>query len=352
MLNALSESRLYAESVKFSGDTLTISRNSIDNSNEINSFLSLHNLHITPLITPKIFSCIDNVINNLKIPHSAVSAYVYSSNEINACCTAGNDRECVIQLSSGLIEILENDELEFVIGHEIGHFLYQHSQNSGEENSENIEFYSQKRAQEFSADRIGLLSCGSLNASIRAMIKTVSGLSSRHLKFNIGEFLSQLNKTDNLDFSSNFQLTHPPMLIRSRALLWFSSSEFYISGEQNSGSSELQKIDKKIQHDIDKYVDPAAGDIINELKDSVRLWLSASIIIEDERFDKNEQDQFEKMFGKAKLEKFKVFISNPNAKKNISNKLELSIEKLSLKIPSKYSKELKLIEKEINNTFS
>jgi hypothetical protein len=351
MPDCLSESRLYAESVKFSGDTLTIRRKALDDSNEINALFSLHNLHITPLITPIISNCIDNVTSNLKIPRSAVTAYVYSSKEINASCTAGNDVECIIQLSSGLIDILEDDELEFVIGHELGHFLYSHSLTERQSDNENLEFFSQKRAQEFSADRIGLISCGNLNASIRAMIKTVSGLSSKHLKFDIGEFISQLGRTDNLKFSSNFKTTHPPMLVRSRALLWFSTSEAFISEQNHYISSEIEEIDKKIQKDIDKYVDPAAIEIINELKDSVKLWLSASLIIEDGHFDKNEQEQFERSFGKDKLEKLKVFISSPNAKMNVAKKLEVSIHHLSQEIPSKIDTEMESIEKEIRESF-
>jgi hypothetical protein len=122
------------------------------------------------------------------------------------------------------------------------------------------------------------------------------------------------------------------MLVRSRALLWFSTSEAFISEQNNYTSSEIEEIDKKIQKDIDKYVDPAAIEIIKELKDSVKLWLSASLIIEDGRFDKNEQEQFERSFGKDKLEKLKVFISSPNAKMNVAKKLEFSIHHLSQEI--------------------
>lgn len=341
----LSESRLYAESVRFSGDTLKPNLQSQFDSSDFNAFLALNNLHVTSLITPIISKCIDNVTGNLKIPSSAVTTYVYASKDLNASCTAGNDVECIIQLSSGLIDILEDDELEFVIGHELGHFLYSHSLTEGQSDNENLEFFSQKRAQEFSADRIGLLSSGDLNASVRAMMKVNSGLSSKHLKFNVGEFISQLSRTEDLVMPSNFQPTHPPILVRCRALLWFASNK------DDYSTSEIEKIDKKIQKDIDKYVDPAVIEIIKELKDSVKLWLSASLIIEDGRFDKNEQEQFEKSFGKDKLEKFKVFISSPNAKMNVAKKLEFSIHHLSLEIPSSIDTEMESIEKEVRTNF-
>jgi hypothetical protein len=144
---------------------------------------------------------------------------------------------------------------------------------------------------------------------------------------------------------SNFQPTHPPILVRCRALLWFDSNK------DDYSTSEIEKIDKKIQKDIDKYVDPAAIEIIKELKDSVKLWLSASLIIEDGRFDKNEQEQFERSFGKDKLEKLKVFISSPNAKMNVAKKLEFSIHHLSLEIPSSIDTEMESIEKEVRANF-
>ena len=351
MSDALSESRLFAESVRFSGDTLRRNQKTKIDSSEINALFSLHNLHVTPLITPIISKCIENVTSNLRIPSSAVTAYVYSSKEIQASCIAGDDVECIIQLSSGLIDILEDNEIESVIGHELGHFLYNHGLTSDQADHESLEFFIQKRAQEFSADRIGLLSCGDLNAAVRAMMKVVSGLSSRHLNFNVGEFISQLSRTNNLRMPRNFQPTHPPMLVRCRALLWFSTCEAFISGKHDYSTTEIEKIDKKIQNDIDKYVDPAAVETIKELKESVKLWLSASIMIEDTHLDKEEQEQFEKFFGKAKLEKLKVFISNPNAKKNVANKLEVAIQNLSLAIPSRIDDEIESIEKEIRTNF-
>ena len=351
IIDNLSESRLFAESVRFSGDSLKTNRQTQIDSSEINAFFSLNNLHVTPLITPIISKCIENVTRNLRIPSSAVTAYVYSSKDINASCIAGNDVECIIQLSSGLIDILEDNEIESVIGHELGHFLYNHGATSDQADHKSLEFFIQKRAQEFSADRIGLLSCGDLNAAVRAMMKVVSGLSSRHLNFNVGEFISQLSRTDNLRMPSNFQPSHPPMLVRCRALLWFSTCEAFMSGKHDYSTTEIEKIDKKIQNDIDKYVDPAAVETIKELKESVKLWLSASIIIEDNRFDNEEQEQFEKSFGKAKLEKLKVFISNPNAKMNVAKKLEVSIQNLSQEMPSRIDDEIESIEKEIRTNF-
>ena len=112
-------------------------------------------------------------------------------------------------------------------------------------------------------------------------------------------------------------------------------------------------------HKLFRATSPIAGSLraesavetIKELKESVKLWLSASIMIEDTHLDKEEQEQFEKFFGKAKLEKLKVFISNPNAKKNVANKLEVAIQNLSLEMPSRIDDEMESIEKEVRANF-
>ena len=185
MDDELVKARNFARTVRFSEDTLTADESIKIENTEIDAFFSLNSIHITPLVTPVISKSIDKVIKRLQIPPSSIKAYVYASPEIQATCYAGNDVDCVIRLSSGLIDILENNELEFVIGHEIGHFLYSHGLAASlNNNNESLEFSIKQRAQEISADRIGLLASESLDASIRAMMKTISGLTTKYLKFD------------------------------------------------------------------------------------------------------------------------------------------------------------------------
>ena len=357
MDDELVKARNFARTVRYSEDTLTADESIQIENTEIDAFFSLNSIHVTPLVTPVIFKSIDKVIKRLQIPPSSIKAYVYASPEIQATCYAGNDVDCVIRLSSGLIDILENNELEFVIGHEIGHFLYSHGLAASlNNNNESLEFSIKQRAQEISADRIGLLASESLDASIRAMMKTISGLTTKYLKFNIAAFLSQLSNTAKYKSQISINSSHPSWLIRCRALLWFSMSETFKSGEKNYQPNEIDKLNTKIQSDIHKYIDSLAYEKIDDLKKDVEMWLSVSMIVEDGSFNSDEQVVFKEMFGQNSLEKLKTFLSSHDsasaAKKSVSKKLEYSMKILYSTIPISFESEMELLEKKIKTNFS
>tara|TARA_Y100000294_G_scaffold30799_1_gene25978 strand:+ start:193 stop:1263 length:1071 start_codon:yes stop_codon:yes gene_type:complete len=356
MLDELAEARNFARTVRYSGDTLTADESIKIENTEIDAFYSLNSIQVSPLVTPLISKSIDKVIKRLQIPPSSVKAYAYASPEIQATCYAGNEADCVIRLSSGLIDILENKELEFVIGHEIGHFLYNHGLAVSLNNNESLEFSIKQRAQEISADRIGLLASESLDVSIRAMMKTISGLTTKYLKFDIAAFLSQLSNTAKYKSQISVNSSHPSMFLRCRALLWFSMSETFKSGEKNYQPNEIDRLNAKIQNDIDKYVDSIAYEKINDLKKDVEMWLSVSRIVEDDSFNSDEQLVFKEMFGQNDLEKLKSFLSSHDsssaAKKSVAKKLEDSMKILYSTIPISFESEMELLEKKIITNFS
>ena len=356
MLDELAEARNFARTVRYSGDTLTADESIKIENTEIEAFYSLNSIQVTSLVTPVISKSIDKVIKRLQIPASSVKAYVYASPEIQATCYAGNEADCIIRLSSGLIDILENKELEFVIGHEIGHFLYNHGLAASLNNNESLEFSIKQRAQEISADRIGLLASESLDVSIRAMMKTIYGLTTKYLKFDIAAFLSQLSNTAKYKSQISVNSSHPSMFLRCRALLWFSMSETFKNGEKNYKPNEIEKLNTKIENDIDKYIDSLAYEKINDLKKDVEMWLAVSMIVKDGSFDRDEQAIFKEMFGENTLEKLKIFLSSHDsataAKKTTSKKLEDSIKSLYSTIPISFESEMESLEKKIKTNFS
>jgi len=52
--------------------------------------------------------------------------YVYASPTYNAACVKPEDGRLFIMFSSSLLESFEGSELRFVVGHELGHYLYDH----------------------------------------------------------------------------------------------------------------------------------------------------------------------------------------------------------------------------------
>ena len=50
--------------------------------------------------------------------------YVYASPSYNAACVKPEDGRLFIMFSSSLLEAFKGSELRFVVGHELGHYLY------------------------------------------------------------------------------------------------------------------------------------------------------------------------------------------------------------------------------------
>ena len=100
-----------------------------DNYNEkrLNNFLLENTLQISELSTPNLFNCTIKVIKNLNLDSSLdINFFVYASQEVQAECFAFSQKKCFIRFSSSLVNLLDEDELCFVIGHELGHFLLRH----------------------------------------------------------------------------------------------------------------------------------------------------------------------------------------------------------------------------------
>ena len=139
------------------------------------------------------------------------------------------------------------EEIQFVIGHEIGHFLFGH-QLQLDENSNKSDF-AQSRAQEISSDRSGLIACQNIDMAVKAMIRIQSGLSDKFLSFDTAAFLDQLDKEkDILRYLSDN--SHPTFRIRAKALLRFSISNPYLEITEGGKGIEISKIDRLINRDL------------------------------------------------------------------------------------------------------
>ncbi len=161
-----------------------------------------------------------------------LEAYVFASPEINAFVAEGRSH-ILVGVSSGAVSKLSSDELEFVIGHELGHAVYGHLDVGAsfliEDGSLDLPrsqlVRSFQRAAEISADRAGLVCCGSLEVAANAIFKTLSGLDIPALKVDPVEFAQQWDHlaSEVLDDGrrDQWQLSHPFPPLRMRALLSF-----------------------------------------------------------------------------------------------------------------------------------
>jgi hypothetical protein len=179
--------------------------------------------------------------------------------------------KCLIELTSALVEHLDGEEQAFVIGHELGHFLLDHHYLPLPPAS-SLERYSVLRAREISADRLGLVACANPEAAIRAVIKTFSGLSDRHLRFDASAFLrSCFDEENRSQMQSGPADTHPSFAVRARCLVHFSS----IANQDRSQSwvAEFGRIDERVSREFDAFSEARTIDRIGELEGDVRDWL-------------------------------------------------------------------------------
>jgi len=107
----------------------------------------------------------------MAVPHVFVREDIYS------CVTSvGLEAPFAIVVSSAWLPHLDDDELTFLIGRELGHIAAGHTRitslfsASGKENAFiSAVFGAWLRRTEYTADRVGLLCCGSLDAAARAI---------------------------------------------------------------------------------------------------------------------------------------------------------------------------------------
>ena len=349
----LKEAWILAKKVRFFGDSIKVKSDDVQPfaAQQMRSILSQDALEVTSLVTPDLANNINLVLERLSIPKKVVSAFVYSSAEPQASCFAGSITECVISFSSGLIKLLKGVELQFVIGHEIGHFLLGHNILNSREDNESPEYLIQQRAQEISADRLGLLACQSLEAGVRAMMKTVSGLSDEHLRYDTKIFLEQLQSATETSLNMTELSTHPSCLMRCRALLWFSMDHIFLYGKKRYSREALRKLDNRIEKDMHRFVDGRIRHRIAKVKGNVVLWLTAFEMIKDGRFDQDEQTIFSHRFGGEVLKKvLSLFdgMSKNEAVEIVEIKLRHASQELEAIMPNGYEREMTNIRRSIS----
>ena len=306
-----------------------------NNTNNLNQLLST-SVKVSKEIFPNIYSAIENVFNRLKIKNNLNFFVTANHLQTQATCSAmpmGDSAEII--LTSKLVELLNEEELESIIAHEVAHFYYQHAlypQASSTKNRlEYLNLLNFSRAAEISADRIGFIGCGNLETSLRAMLKITSGLSEKHLKFNFSSYLDQLRELKETKGDQNLMYsTHPNFLNRMQALIWFSMSNEYNEyfNTDKKGIFDLKNIDGKIYESIKKVIGDEVEYSNKEVVSRSLMWGSIEIFLSDKKFSKKEQEIFKKNFGDKSTESIisLIKISNP---KSIQDKINTTLDEAS-----------------------
>ena len=208
------------------------------------------NLKVTKDNYPKIYEYLVEACRILDL-QQVPELYITWGYDINAC-TIGAENPIIV-LNSGLIDLCDDDEILFIIGHEVGHIKSQHmlyhlmaqvinwgidTIPGGSLVASGLQFalYYWSRMSEFTADRAGLMCCQDTDAMMRAFIK-MAGLPIKEFNNIRPEtFIQQARDFKMLDYEGMNKVvkflsiadeTHPWTVMRSAELLkWIDSGEY------------------------------------------------------------------------------------------------------------------------------
>ncbi len=140
---------------------------------------------VTPQTAPDLIPLI--MTNSARLQVEPVNVFIVPSNQMNAY-TFGMDSPKAIVLYSSLFKIMDQDELQFILGHEMGHVKLGHTwlntlvggmagipSSLGAAAIMELAFRWWNRACEYSADRAGVLACSKPNKAISALVKLEAG---------------------------------------------------------------------------------------------------------------------------------------------------------------------------------
>jgi Zn-dependent protease with chaperone function len=141
-------------------------------------------MRVTPARTPDLSGLVETC--GRKLQPGPVEVYLVNQDQINAY-TFGIDSPKVLVLYTPLLKVMNAGELNFIIGHEMGHVALGHTWLNtivgglagipapfGAAVLLFAAFRWWNRMCEFSADRAGLLACGDLNTAVSALVKLVA----------------------------------------------------------------------------------------------------------------------------------------------------------------------------------
>jgi len=232
-----------------------------------------------------------------------VEVYVRADAAFQASAMRCDGSPDIITLSSRVLEVFAPDELRFVIGHELGHLVFDHfrfpmpalakiedmagpmvSRRNG------LRLYLWARAAEHSADRAGLVCAGDPEAAARGFFKLASGLSSPRVSADLEAYARQVESLasapearqkprdddDTLDCFS----THPYSPLRVRAVVAYSRSDQYKSLTGfGPGDLRLDDVEEVVERDLALMEPGYLEEKSEEAKSLKRLLYCAAVSV-------------------------------------------------------------------------
>ncbi|MDD3742218.1 MAG: M48 family metallopeptidase [Lentimicrobiaceae bacterium] len=232
---------------------------------DYHQILQGHSFKASPVLAPGLFGVFQEVKETLEFDET-LDFYINNSPELNAFALASNtpEKPHIINLNSGLVHMLNDRELRFVVGHEIGHII---SRNANITSLINFVFPEGRhipallqhkinlwgKLSELTADRYGFIACNDVAACISGFFKITCGLNSDRVEFNYEAYFDENERILAMfrETGAGNALSHPINPIRIKAIELFASSELF----KNLSKEEEPPDDEHLNQAITELTD-------------------------------------------------------------------------------------------------
>lgn len=262
-------------------------------------------------MAPDIYALSDECVERLSMD-IPLELYVYASPQFNAMCFKPEEGRLYVMFSSALLESFTPKELQFVMGHEFGHYIYDHHSipigylvkgKTRPDPKLALRLFAWSRNAEISADRAGAYCAQDLHSVASALFKLASGLTGTTVKFDLDEFLQQVDDMQAADAEpgqgapeGDWFSTHPFSPLRVKALRLFFESNL-----MDKNGSSLDVLDVGVQR-LMSLMEPSYLDARTDAAIAMRHLLFAGSIAVANSVGGVSEDEiaaFEKFFEKG-----------------------------------------------------
>ena len=237
-------------------------------------------VRVTPTLTPLLHAKLVEVCGRLLI-QDPPRLYVEEHPLVNASGLEAGAR-CHMTVTSALVNLLTNEEVGSIIGHELGHIGLKHAAREPNHRDAHHFILERSRSHEVSADRVGMVACGDLRTAVSAMIKTFSGLSSSQLALDIDAFLKQLQESpEDADSEWEAELTHPLLPFRVWAMTRFAATDMYRTLIGQEGGEPFETVEDEVCIRFRAIGEGLAARQATDHVHEALAWLGALSVLQD-----------------------------------------------------------------------
>lgn len=232
-------------------------------------------------LVPQPDIALDTACERLGIPRDTIHGFIVSKGEMSAHIERTQNGNAVIEISSSVVERLTVDEMIYIFGHELGHYIFPYEyERDASGTASSLEDASISRVGEICMDRVGLIACRDVNAACSAALKMQSGLGAQHLICDIGTYGQEAVKGYKLEPTfSDLISSHPQLFLRIRAVMLFAQSDAYQELTGGKDGRPVADVNAEIRADLhnttDFHADKRKAEFLAELPCHFIAWAVA-----------------------------------------------------------------------------